>query len=52
MFLTVMWHDIPAALAGLPPWDGRVLVDAEFPPVRRNRQRRSTRTQRPILGHT
>ncbi len=27
VFLTVMWPDIPAALAGLPPWDGRVLVD-------------------------
>jgi len=22
VFLTVMWPDIPAALAGLPPWDG------------------------------
>jgi len=28
VFLTVMWPDIPAALAGLPPWDGRILVDA------------------------
>lgn len=27
-FLTVMWPDIPAALADLPPWDGRILVDA------------------------
>ncbi|MBO1756943.1 NAD(P)-binding domain-containing protein [Allobranchiibius sp. CTAmp26] len=27
VFLTVMWSDIPAALADLPPWDGRVLVD-------------------------
>jgi predicted dinucleotide-binding enzyme len=27
VFLTVMWPDIPAALAGLPPWDGRILVD-------------------------
>lgn len=28
VFLTVMWWDIPAALADLPPWDGRILVDA------------------------
>ncbi|MET0456987.1 MAG: NAD(P)-binding domain-containing protein [Mycobacterium sp.] len=28
VFLTVMWPDIPAALADLPPWDGRILVDA------------------------
>lgn len=27
-FLTVMWPDIPVALADLPPWDGRILVDA------------------------
>jgi len=27
VFLTVMWPHIPAALAGLPPWDGRILVD-------------------------
>ena len=27
VFLTVMWPDIPAALADLPPWDGRILVD-------------------------
>jgi predicted dinucleotide-binding enzyme len=27
VFLTVMWWDVPAALAGLPPWGGRVLVD-------------------------
>lgn len=27
VFLTVMWPDIPAALDGLPPWDGRILVD-------------------------
>ena len=28
VFLTVMWPNIPAALAELPPWDGRILVDA------------------------
>jgi predicted dinucleotide-binding enzyme len=28
VFLTVMWPDIPAALADLPPWNGRILVDA------------------------
>ena len=28
VFLTVMWPDIPAALADLPPWDGRILVDS------------------------
>jgi predicted dinucleotide-binding enzyme len=28
VFLTVMWWDIPAALADLPSWDGRILVDA------------------------
>jgi predicted dinucleotide-binding enzyme len=28
VFLTVMWPDVPAALAGLPSWDGRILVDA------------------------
>ncbi|MEW5808476.1 MAG: NAD(P)-binding domain-containing protein [Actinomycetota bacterium] len=28
VFLTVMWWDIPAALADLSPWDGRILVDA------------------------
>ncbi|WP_199254668.1 NADPH-dependent F420 reductase [Mycolicibacterium mengxianglii] len=28
VFLTVMWPDIPSALADLPPWDGRILVDA------------------------
>jgi len=27
VFLTVMWPDIPAALADLPPWNGRILVD-------------------------
>ena len=27
VFFTVMWPDIPAALADLGPWDGRVLVD-------------------------
>lgn len=27
VFLTVMWPDIPAALADLPPWGGRILVD-------------------------
>ena len=27
VFLAVMWQDIPAALADLPPWDGRILVD-------------------------
>ncbi|AWB94081.1 NADP oxidoreductase [Aeromicrobium chenweiae] len=26
-FLTVMWPDVPAALADLAPWDGRILVD-------------------------
>lgn len=28
VFLTVMWPDIPTALADLPPWNGRILVDA------------------------
>jgi 8-hydroxy-5-deazaflavin:NADPH oxidoreductase len=28
VFLTVMWPDIPAAMADLPPWDGRILVDS------------------------
>lgn len=28
VFLAVMWWDIEAALAGLPSWDGRTLVDA------------------------
>lgn len=28
VFLTVMWWDIPAAVAGLRPWDGRILVDS------------------------
>jgi predicted dinucleotide-binding enzyme len=27
VFLTVMWPDVEAALADLPPWDGRILVD-------------------------
>ena len=27
VFLTVMWWDVPVALADLPPWDGRILVD-------------------------
>jgi predicted dinucleotide-binding enzyme len=27
VFLAVMWPAIPAALADLPPWDGRILVD-------------------------
>lgn len=27
VFLAVMWPHIPAALAGLPAWDGRILVD-------------------------
>ncbi|WP_422743429.1 NADPH-dependent F420 reductase [Mycobacterium sp. WMMD1722] len=27
VFLTVMWPDIAAALADLPPWEGRILVD-------------------------
>jgi predicted dinucleotide-binding enzyme len=27
VFLTVMWWDVPAALAGLPAWGGRILVD-------------------------
>lgn len=27
VFLAVMWPDIPAALADLPPWNGRILVD-------------------------
>ena len=26
-FLAVAWHDMRAALSGLPDWDGRVLVD-------------------------
>ncbi|WP_197382762.1 NADPH-dependent F420 reductase [Mycolicibacterium mengxianglii] len=28
VFLTVRWPDIPSALADLPPWGGRILVDA------------------------
>jgi predicted dinucleotide-binding enzyme len=28
VFLTVMWPHIPAALADLPAWSGRILVDA------------------------
>jgi len=28
VFLTVMWPDVQAALADLPSWDGRILVDA------------------------
>lgn len=28
VFLTVMWPDIPTALADLPAWDGRILIDA------------------------
>ena len=27
VFLSVMWGDIDAALAGLPDWGGRILVD-------------------------
>lgn len=27
VFLTVMWPDIPTALADLSPWEGRILVD-------------------------
>ncbi|MET0402615.1 MAG: NAD(P)-binding domain-containing protein [Cystobacter sp.] len=27
VFLTVRWPDIPKALANLPPWEGRILVD-------------------------
>ncbi len=27
VFLAVAWHDMTAALGGLPDWDGRVLVD-------------------------
>lgn len=27
VFLAVRWADIPAALAGLPAWEGRILVD-------------------------
>jgi predicted dinucleotide-binding enzyme len=27
VFLTVMWWDVPAALDGLSPWNGRILVD-------------------------
>jgi predicted dinucleotide-binding enzyme len=28
VFLTVMWPHIPAAMADLPPWNGRILVDS------------------------
>lgn len=28
VFLTVMWPNVPAALADLPSWGGRILVDA------------------------
>ena len=28
VFLTVMWPNVAAALADLPPWGGRILVDA------------------------
>lgn len=27
VFLAVMWPEVPAALADLPPWEGRILVD-------------------------
>lgn len=31
VFLAVNWSKLPAALAGLGPWDGRIVVDANNP---------------------
>ena len=31
--LAVPWEQVPAALAGLPAWDGRILIDATNPVV-------------------
>jgi hypothetical protein len=28
--LAVAWPDIPAAVGGLPHWDGRVVIDTTF----------------------
>jgi predicted dinucleotide-binding enzyme len=33
VILAVPWAQVPAALAGLPDWDGRILVDATNPVV-------------------
>ena len=33
MILAVPWDQVPAALAGLPNWNGRILVDATNPVV-------------------
>jgi predicted dinucleotide-binding enzyme len=33
VILAVPWEQVPAALAGLPAWDGRILIDATNPVV-------------------
>jgi predicted dinucleotide-binding enzyme len=31
VFLSVPWAEVPSALAGLPPWNNRILIDATNP---------------------
>jgi predicted dinucleotide-binding enzyme len=31
VFLSARWPQLPEALSGLPPWDGRILIDAANP---------------------
>lgn len=31
VLLAVQWSHLPKALAGLPPWDGRIVIDATNP---------------------
>jgi hypothetical protein len=31
--LAVQWEQVPAALAGLPPWEGRILIDSTNPAI-------------------
>src|SRR5207237_8037369 len=31
VFIAVNWTKLPAALAGLPDWDGRIVIDANNP---------------------
>jgi len=33
VFLSVPWAEVPAALSGLPEWNGRILIDATNPVV-------------------
>jgi 8-hydroxy-5-deazaflavin:NADPH oxidoreductase len=33
VFLSARWAQLPEALSGLPPWDGRILIDAANPIV-------------------